>query len=239
MGDTKSGWANRWYPHVGDRGQMSSFRDAGHLLFDITGSLCAISIAESGAYFTIAEVPLSRWRSGGLHDVRVFLFRHHLRIPHNSIHRLIPMLLACGNTSGTLTPQMVSATFMQLINCIGTESDPSFLASLYKCFTDSLKVMGGPQTLTPGFQNGILEATKRQLQTLADKRKNRSQRPASELEDDKEDMALLEEIEDFALEDMGKCLYYLDAQSPLLVAVTSVKDMGFNQADSDDEEDEE
>ena len=149
------------------------------------------------------------------------------------------MLLACGNTSGTLTPQMVSATFMQLINCIGTESDPSFLASLYKCFTDSLKVMGGPQTLTPGFQNGILEATERQLQTLADKRKNRSQRPASELEDDKEDMALLEEIEDFALEDMGKCLYYLDAQSPLLVAVTSVKDMGFNQADSDDEEDEE
>ena len=75
------------------------------------------------------------------------------------------------------------------------------------------------------------------ITTLAEKRKNRSQRPRSELEDDKEDMALLEEIEDFALEDMDKCLYYLDTQSPLLVAVTSVKDMGFNQADSDDEED--
>ena len=157
--------------------------------------------------------------------------------PSQEYYRLIPMLLACGNTSGTLTPQMVTATFMQLINCIGTETDPSFLASLYKCFTDSLKIMGGPQTLTPEFHNGIMEATKRQLQTLAEKRKNRSQRPRSELEDDKEDMALLEEIEDFALEDMGKCLYYLDTQSPLLVAVTSVKDMGFNQADSDDEED--
>lgn len=46
-------------------------------------------------------------------------------------------------------------------------------------------------------------------------------------------MALLSEIEDFALEDMRKCLYYLDPQSSLLVAVTGVKGVGFNQTDSD------
>lgn len=146
------------------------------------------------------------------------------------------MLLACGKSSNTLTTQMVSASFHQLISCIGSETDSTFLASLFKCFADSLKVMGGPAALSPEFQNGIIEATKRQLQTLADRRKNRSQRPASEISDMREDMALLEEIEDFALEDMAKLLYYLNPDHPLLVAVSSVKDMGFNRGDSDEDE---
>ncbi|KIM73570.1 hypothetical protein PILCRDRAFT_829051 [Piloderma croceum F 1598] len=150
---------------------------------------------------------------------------------------LVPMLLSCGKASSTLTTQMVSASFHQLINCIGAETDPSFMASLFKCFTDSLKVLGGPASLSNEFCNGITEATKRQLQILADKRKNRSQRPASELTDDTEDLALIEEIEDFALEDMAKLLYYLDPKHPLLVAVSSVKDLGFNQEDSDDDRD--
>jgi len=53
--------------------------------------------------------------------------------------------------------------------------------------------------------------------------------PASELADDKDDLGLIEEIEDFALEDMAKLLYYVDPQHPLLVAVSSMKDLGFNQ----------
>ncbi|KAJ7185708.1 armadillo-type protein [Mycena filopes] len=149
---------------------------------------------------------------------------------------LIPMLLASGKNSGTLTNQMVTATFLQIINGISTEHDASFLSSLYKCFNDSLRVIGGPSALSPEFQNGIMEATKRQLQGLADKRRGRKARPASELEEDREDMALLEEIEDFALEDMAKMLGVFDANHPLLVAVSSVKDLGFNQYDSDDEE---
>lgn len=149
------------------------------------------------------------------------------------------MLLSCGKTSNTLTTQMVSASFHQLISCIGSESDPSFLASLSKCFTDSLKVMGGPTALSQEFHNGVVEALKRQLQTLADKRKNRSQRPASELADDKEDLALIEEIEDFALEDMAKLLYYMDPKHPLLIAVSSVKDLGLNEEESDDDGDDE
>ncbi|KZP19918.1 hypothetical protein FIBSPDRAFT_954981 [Athelia psychrophila] len=104
---------------------------------------------------------------------------------------LIPMLLSCGKTSNTPTPQMVSAKFDQLINCIGSEQDSSFLASRFKCFADSLRVIGGPAELTPESATGIIEATKRQLQMLADKHKNRTQRLASEIADTKEDMALL------------------------------------------------
>src|SRR5882762_7775308 len=111
------------------------------------------------------------------------------------------MLLSCGKSSNTLTPQMVSVSFHQLINFITSETDSSFLASLFKCFADSLRIMDGPSALSQEFHNGIIEATKRQLQTLADKRKKRSQRPPSELADDKED---------FALEDMAKLLYYMD-----------------------------
>jgi hypothetical protein len=145
------------------------------------------------------------------------------------------MLLASGKNSGTLTNQMVTATFLQIINGISTEHDASFLSSLYKCFNDSLRIIGGPSALSPEFQNGVIEATKRQLQALADKRRARKARPASDLEEDREDMALLEEIEDFALEDMAKMLTVFEANHPLLVAVSSVKDLGFNQYDSDED----
>lgn len=148
------------------------------------------------------------------------------------------MLLASGKTSSTLTNQMVSATFHQLINCVSTEYDASFLASLFKCFTDSIRVVGGPAALPHEFQEGIIDATKRQLQMLADRRKGRANRAASMPEggEEKEDMSLLEEIEDFALEDIGKMLATFDANHPLLVAVSSVKDLGFNTWDSEEEE---
>ncbi|KAJ6487827.1 armadillo-type protein [Mycena sanguinolenta] len=148
---------------------------------------------------------------------------------------LVPMLLASGKNSGTLTNQMVTATFLQIINGISTEHDASFLSSLYKCFNDSLRIIGGPSALSPEFQTGVIEATKRQLQALADRRRARKARPATDLEEDREDMALLEEIEDFALEDMAKMLTGFDANHPLLVAVSSVKDLGFNQYDSDED----
>jgi len=150
---------------------------------------------------------------------------------------LIPMLLSCGKESGTLTNQMVSATFLQLINGISTEQDSTFLASLYKYFSESLRVVGGPEALSSQFHEGIMEATKRQLQSLADKRKARAARannPAFAAEVDKDEMALVEEIEDYALEDMGKMLTTFDVNHPLLVAVASVRDLGFNSYDSDE-----
>lgn len=150
------------------------------------------------------------------------------------------MLLSCGKESGTLTNQMVSATFLQLINGISSEHDSTFLASLYKYFSEALRVVGGPEALSQQFHEGIMEATKRQLHALADKRKSRAARAQSNAADfDRDDMALIEEIEDFALEDMAKMLMSFDPNHPLLVAVSSVRDLGFNTFESDDEGDDE
>jgi importin-5 len=144
---------------------------------------------------------------------------------------------------------MVAATFQQLITCIMNETDPSFLASLYKCFTDSLVTVGGPNLLGPELQGGIVDATKRQLQSFADKRRRRLAQAADELgagnsagdaepegDADYDDLMLLEEMEDFALEDMAKLLHHLDPNHPLLVAVASVKELGTGRWDSDDDE---
>ena len=63
-------------------------------------------------------------------------------------------------------------------------------------------MVGGPEALSQQFHEGVIEATKRQLQSLADKRKARAVSHAGDF--DRVEMALVEEMEDFALEDMGK-----------------------------------
>ncbi|EIW80155.1 ARM repeat-containing protein [Coniophora puteana RWD-64-598 SS2] len=151
--------------------------------------------------------------------------------------RLIPTLFSCGKHSSTLSPQIVSASFLALVKCIATETDPSFLASLYRAFIDALLVIGGARALPPELQHGVLDATKHQLQALADRRKGRAERAPHELEDDRQELALIEEMEDYALEDVARLLRMFDAQHPLLVAVSSVRDLGFNQFDEDADED--
>jgi importin-5 len=101
------------------------------------------------------------------------------------------MLLSCGKTSNTLTTLMLSASFYQLINCIGSKTNPSFLAPLFECFSDSLKVVGGHSALALEFQTGVTDVMKQEVQTLVDKRKNRSQHPSSELADNKIDGGLV------------------------------------------------
>ena len=146
------------------------------------------------------------------------------------------MLIACGKNSGTLTNQMVSATFSQLIHCISTESDASFLSSLYKCIVDCLRILGGPSALPSELHASVLEATKRQLQTIADKRKVRTARPQAEIEDEKEDLALIEEMEEFALEDISKLLSMFDPNHALLIAISSVRELGLGLDAWDSEE---
>lgn len=144
-----------------------------------------------------------------------------------------------GKNSGTLTPQMVSATLNQLVNCINSEQDASFLASLYRFFADCVRVIGGTGALAQEYHTGIIEATQRQLQAFAERRKIRATQVASDPETDKEDMALVEEFEEFALDDMAKLLAMFDSNHPLLVAVSSVRDLGLNSWDSEDGGDEE
>lgn len=145
------------------------------------------------------------------------------------------MLLASGKNGTTLTPQVVGATFTQLVNCIGAERDPSFVSSLYKCFTDCLRVVGGPSSLPQDYHVGAAEATKRQLHVIAEKRRRRARKTSQEVEDEREDLALVEEMEDYALEDMEKMLKYFDPAHPLLVAVSSVRDLGLGLAEWEDD----
>jgi importin-5 len=120
---------------------------------------------------------------------------------------------------------MVHATFKQLISCIGDEHDSSFLASLFKALADSLVVIGGPTTLPTEYKDSIMEATKRQLSNMAERRRARTMKRSEDVEDN-EDRALIEEMEDFALDDMAKLLKLFDPQHNLLVAVSSVKELG-------------
>ena len=165
------------------------------------------------------------------------------------------MLLVCGKQSNTMSPQMLSATFAQLIGTLEAETDVSFLASLYKCCSDCVRVIGGPDCLAPEFKENVLRATRSQLQNIAEKRRARLARRASGTstsssnggsssssvdhpdleEDEKEEVALLEELEDYALDEMGKMLKSFDPNHPLLVAIGSVKELAC--ASSGDESD--
>ncbi|KAI0827529.1 ARM repeat-containing protein [Trametes gibbosa] len=150
---------------------------------------------------------------------------------------LIPVLLSCGKNSGTLTHQMVAATFSQLITCTARETDASFLASLLKCFLDSVLVLGGPPALAPEFRAGVIDATQRQVSALADRRRARAARPHHELVEDREDLALVQEMEDYAIEDLAKVLRAVDAPPELLVAVGSLGQLALNLADPEDGDD--
>ena len=144
------------------------------------------------------------------------------------------MLISCGKQSGTLTNPMVVAVFSTLTTTISTEADATFLSSLYDCYSNTLRVVGGPSALGPEYQSALLEATKRQLSALAERRKARSARGNIINADEREDLALREEIEDFALEDMAKLLSMFDHEHPLLIAVSSVRDLGFRTAQWDE-----
>ncbi|KAF8584878.1 ARM repeat-containing protein [Ramaria rubella] len=137
---------------------------------------------------------------------------------------LVPMLLVCGKKSNILTPDILNAVFNQLVTVIGGEDDPSFLASVYKCFTDSSRVVG-KESLPNSIYDGVIKATQNQLQVLAQKRKRRSEKSERELQEEREDVVLLEEMEEFAFEEMGKMLQFFDESHPLLFAIGSLKDL--------------
>ena len=146
----------------------------------------------------------------------------------------------CGKSSNTLTIQMVTATFNQLVSCIRSESDASFLNSLYKCFTDSLLVIGGRLNLPQEYRHTIIDITKHHLQALADKRKGRSIRLTriGEVDGlDKEDVSLYEQLEEFMLQEMERLSSELldgNEKQMMRIAISSVRDLGLNDWDDDD-----
>ena len=147
----------------------------------------------------------------------------------------------CGKSSNTLTTQMVTATFNQLVCCIRSESDASFLVSLYKCFTDSLLVIGGHLNLPQEYRHSIIDITKHHLQALADKRKGRSIRLTriGEVDGlDKEDVSLYEQLEEYMLQEMERLSSELldgNEKQVMRIAISSVRDLGLNDWDDDDD----
>jgi len=55
-------------------------------------------------------------------------------------------------------------------------------------------------------------------------------------EADREEMMLMEELEDFALEDMRKCLAMFDVHHPLMFTISAVKDLGGRWESEEDED---
>ncbi|KAI6101042.1 armadillo-type protein [Pisolithus croceorrhizus] len=136
--------------------------------------------------------------------------------------RLIPLLFSCGKHSGTLTPQMVQASLHQLIRMPAHRDRPILCSP--RCTDRSSTRWWWSEWVhsVPELGDGLIDATKAQLTTFADKRKIRNGRPAR--------------WKDFALEDMEKLLRLLDPQHPLLIAVASVRDLGLNQWETEDDD---
>jgi hypothetical protein len=138
------------------------------------------------------------------------------------------MLLQCAKDTNQLTQEIFSAVFQELITIMSTEPDPSFLASLYKSFYDSARVVGASNIV-----DAMTKASQSQLQTMAHRRKSRANIGARRLEEEQEDIALVEEMEHFALEDMAKAIELFDKSSPLLIAISSVKELAVIRSGSD------
>ncbi|KIM77399.1 hypothetical protein PILCRDRAFT_825362 [Piloderma croceum F 1598] len=127
---------------------------------------------------------------------------------------LVPILLTCSKENSILQSQIVPATFLQLIHCINTETEPLFLSRLLKCVTKSLKSVGGPTHLSPELTNGLVEAVSSQLDIIANKRK------AEQKTEQILTWSIVETWEASVLKDAEKLLCYLD---PLLKDLLSVK----------------
>ncbi|QRV93246.1 importin subunit beta-3 [Ceratobasidium sp. AG-Ba] len=129
--------------------------------------------------------------------------------------KIIPTLITSGNSTGVISPDEMNAIFLQITRAIQPEGDSGFLASLCKCLADSLLVVGRQAIIAP-LANEISAACKAQLAALASRREMRARRVkyGPEWEEDKEDMLLLQELEDSAFDEMGRLLKFLDPNHP-------------------------
>ena len=140
--------------------------------------------------------------------------------------RLIPKLLDIGKSCKLLTDQMVCATFHQLTECIKTELLASFVDSLYQCLKRSILIIGDSSILPRKIHDDISESATRQLKIIADRRNARVGRTASEYgEHIIKRSIILDHFEGLALQDIEEILKMLDVNHPLLVTLSSVKNL--------------
>ena len=90
-----------------------------------------------------------------------------------------------------------------------------------------MNVIDGAANLTPQIRDGIMEGTRRQLQSMADKRKKRSEEARAPGSEDKKELLMWsEEVEDYALDEIATMLKAFSETHELLMAVASVRDLG-------------
>lgn len=119
-----------------------------------------------------------------------------------------------------------SAVFTPITEGINLEMDAGFLASLFKCFADSLRTLGGRAALSDVNYASFITTTQHQLHSLATKRQSRAQRVhGRDWQEEQEDMLLMEELEGFALDEMQKALELLDPSHSLLVSIGSIREI--------------
>lgn len=88
-------------------------------------------------------------------------------------------------------------------------------------------VISGPAGLPHQIHEGIMEGTRRQLQSMADKRKKRSEEARAPGSEDKKELLMWsEEVEDYALDEIATMLKGFSETHELLIAVSSVRDLG-------------
>jgi hypothetical protein len=151
--------------------------------------------------------------------------------------RLIPILLACGKANGVFSDQTISAIILQLIHCIGAETDLAFLRPLLKCYQHSIKAIGGPVSLSQELNSSFVEVISHRLETISDIRNDRSRR--HDLESAGGAMFTTADLEfgqakaeTITLDDMEELLRFLDLQHPLLEGVSNVRGMGHGASDA-------
>ncbi|KAH8827725.1 armadillo-type protein [Flagelloscypha sp. PMI_526] len=151
---------------------------------------------------------------------------------------LVPLLLQSGKTSNTLTEPMLHATMSSLITSLTNETDLSFLASLYRSVTSSLRILG--PALSSAYKDLLIEASKRQLSNIAERRKARAAALSAggadeKNEEEREEWKLMEEVEDLVLEDMKALVEGFEPGHSLLVGISGVREVGmtgwFNEDD--------
>jgi hypothetical protein len=143
---------------------------------------------------------------------------------------LIPALVSNAKRTDMVNADFSSAVFTPITEGINLEMDAGFLASLYKCFADSLRTLGGRAALSDSNYSSFVTATQHQLHSLATKRQSRAERiNGRDWQEEQEDMLLMEELEGFALDEMQKALELLGPSHSLLVAIRTIRDIHLPQ----------
>lgn len=137
------------------------------------------------------------------------------------------MLIVCGKS--IITPSDLQTIFRTIHSSISEETEPGFLSSLYKSLVDTMLIIP-PASIPANLVADLLTATQSKLQGIAQVRKQRSEHVYSQSTEDSEelrdDMLLIEELEGFALDEIGRFLKFVDPNHILLIAVGSVRELG-------------